>query len=818
MLKNHFLVALRNFKKKKSFTAINIFGLTIGMTVALLILTYARYEMSFDSFHPNSDDIYRVSVDIMQDGNFQVADAQCYPGAGLMAKEEFPEIDDYAMARYVGRMLFKNGDRAYNEDRVYFANPGWLTVFDWQMIDGDRETALNEPNMVLFSESAAKKYFGDEDPIGKMVNMIPGGGEVTMKVNGVFKDMPKNTHLAFDVLVSWQTGVKYMNWKYDEWNGNNEFLYLLSNQPDLDEEFENRLNEAYYAKHEDERGGEALRVYPLTDIHLKSNRTFEAGPNGSEAMVNILLMVAVFVLAIAWINYINLSTARAMERGKEVGVRKVLGSTKKSLIFQFFTEAILINLLAMVLTLTGLQGVLPLFNKLTGLSLTFDLFSDPVLIAQLVAMFVVGALASGLYPSLVLSNYRPLVVLTGRLKDSGKGLLLRKGLVVFQFTATMLLLVGTITVYNQVNFMRTQDLGMNIDRTIVVKSPLVADSRENLAEKRNTFRNEASRLSQVSSVAYSATLFGQGDGDMNTATGLNVVTTGIGKGINFAFFDVDDQFIPTFDIELLAGRNFNKETEVEALDDPGNYHVLILNESSRKLFGFASNEAALGEKIWFANNQYAVIGVMNDYNHNSLKTEVSPIIFLYDKTGNSAEFASVKIKGSKNSGDSYKAVLTQLESVYRDVYPASDFDYYFLDEQFNEQYKADQQFGLVFSIFSGLSILISILGLFGLGLYEMQQRIKEIGIRKVLGASVGNIIRLLSTNFLKLILVSVVISLPLAYLGVDAWLDSYAYRIGISWFLFVLPAVTILLVALVTIITQTLNVARRNPVDALRYE
>lgn len=818
MLKNHFLVALRNFKKKKSFTAINIFGLTIGMTVALLILTYARYEMSFDSFHPNSDDIYRVSVDIMQDGNFQVADAQCYPGAGLMAKEEFPEIDDYAMARYVGRMLFKNGDRAYNEDRVYFANPGWLTVFDWQMIDGDRETALNEPNMVLFSESAAKKYFGDENPIGKMVNMIPGGGEVTMKVNGVFKDMPKNTHLAFDVLVSWQTGVKYMNWKYDEWNGNNEFLYLLSNQPDLDEEFENRLNEAYYAKHEDERGGEALRVYPLTDIHLKSNRTFEAGPNGSEAMVNILLMVAVFVLAIAWINYINLSTARAMERGKEVGVRKVLGSTKKSLIFQFFTEAILINLLAMVLTLTGLQGVLPLFNKLTGLSLTFDLFSDPVLIAQLVAMFVVGALASGLYPSLVLSNYRPLVVLTGRLKDSGKGLLLRKGLVVFQFTATMLLLVGTITVYNQVNFMRTQDLGMNIDRTIVVKSPLVADSQENLAEKRNTFRNEASRLSQVSSVAYSATLFGQGDGDMNTATGLNVVTTGIGKGINFAFFDVDDQFIPTFDIELLAGRNFNKETEVEALDDPGNYHVLILNESSRKLFGFASNEAALGEKIWFANNQYAVIGVMNDYNHNSLKTEVSPIIFLYDKTGNSAEFASVKIKGGKNSGDSYKAVLTQLESVYRDVYPASDFDYYFLDEQFNEQYKADQQFGLVFSIFSGLSILISILGLFGLGLYEMQQRIKEIGIRKVLGASVANIIRLLSTNFLKLILVSVIISLPLAYLGVDAWLESYAYRIGVSWFLFVLPAVTILLVALVTIITQTLNVARRNPVDALRYE
>ncbi|MCE7991814.1 MAG: FtsX-like permease family protein [Roseivirga sp.] len=818
MLKNHFLVAFRNFKKKKAFTAINVFGLTIGMTVALLILTYARYEMSYDRFHPNADNIYRVSVDIMQDGNFQVADAQCYPGAGLMAKEEFPEIDDYAMAREIGRILFNNGGTAYNEDRVYLTNPGWLTVFDWQLIDGDRETALNEANMVLLSESAAKKYFGEENPMGKMIGMTTGGAEVPMKVNGIFKDVPENTHLGFDILVSWETGVKYMEWKYDEWGGNNEFMYLLSNQAELDEDFEDRFNEGYWTKREAERGNERLRVYPLTDIHLKSNRTFEAEANGSEAMVNILLMVAAFVLAIAWVNYINLSTARAMERGKEVGVRKVLGSSKKSLIIQFFTEAILINLLALILTLTSLQGALPLFNNLTGLSLTFDLFNDPGLLAQLAGMFVLGALASGLYPSLVLSNYKPLTVLTGRLKDSGKGLLLRKGLVIFQFTATMLLLVGTITVYNQVNYMRSKDLGMDLERTIVVKSPLVTDKRDIRIEKRNTFKNELTRMSQVAAVSFSGTLFGQGDGDMNTTTGLQSVTTEIGKGLNFSFFNVDDQFIPAFDIELLAGRNFNRETEVEAVDDPGNYHVMILNESSRKLFGFASNEAAIEEKIWFGNNHYKVVGVINDYNHNSLKSQVSPIIFLFDKLGRHADFMSVKINAGSNADDSYKSVLADLQDVYRDVYPTSDFEYYFLNEQFNEQYKADQQFGLVFSIFSGLSILISILGLFGLGLYEMQQRIKEIGIRKVLGASSSNIIGLLSINFLRLIIISVIISLPIAYLGADAWLDSYAYRIGLSWVLFVIPAVTIVLVAMITIITQTLNVARRNPVDALRYE
>lgn len=818
MLKNHFLVAFRNFKKKKAFTAINIFGLTIGMTVALLILTYARYETSYDRFHPNADNIYRVSVDIMQDGIFQVADAQCYPGVGPMAKNDFPEIDDYAMARELGRMLFKNGDKAYNEDRVYFTNPGWLTVFDWQLIDGNRETALNEPNMVLLSESTAKKYFGDENPMGKMIGMIPGGDEVPMKVNGIFKDVPDNTHMGFDILVSWETGVKLMEWDYNEWDANNEFMYLLSNQPSLGKEFEERFNQAYYNKDQDEKGKESLTIYPLTDIHLKSNRTFEAEVNGSETMVNILLMVAAFVLAIAWVNYINLSTARAMERGKEVGVRKVLGSNKRSLIFQFLTEALLINLLALILTLTSLQGALPIFNNLTGSSLSFDLFNDTGLLGQLAAMFVIGALVSGLYPSLVLSNYKPLTVLTGRLKDSGKGLMLRKGLVIFQFTATMLLLVGTITVYNQVNFMRTVDLGMNLEQTIVVKSPLVTDKRSKRMEKREAFRNELVQMSQISSVSFSGTLFGQGDGDLNTITAVKAVTSGIGKGVNFAFFFVDDQFIPTFDIDLLAGRNFNKEIEVEEVDKPGRFHVLVLNETSRKLLGFASNEAAVNEKVWFANNQYVVAGVIGDYHHNSVKSEVSPIILMYDKYGYSAEFASVKVNVGENSGEGYKAVLSQLESVYREIYPASDFDYYFLDEQFNEQYKADQQFGLVFSIFAGLSILISIMGLFGLGLYEMQQRIKEIGIRKVLGANAGSIIQLLSMNFLKLILVSVIISLPLAYLGVDAWLDSYAYRISLSWYLFVLPAIVILLVALVTIITQTLNVARKNPVDALRYE
>ena len=816
MFRNHFLIALRNFRKKKAFTGINIFGLTIGMTVALLILIYARYELSYDRFHPDADLIYRVSVDLYDDGKFQAADAQCYPAVGPMAIEEFPEIADYGMARHVGRILLRKDQTAFNEDRMYFADPGWLRVFDWQMIHGDRETALSKPDQVVLTESAARKYFGDQNPVGEMIELLPGGGKVSVMVTGVVKDVPENAHLHFDVLVSWESGVKYMDWKLDNWNGNNEFMYLKAKN-ELDTEFEDRFNATFYKRTEYEAEDERLKVYPLTDIHLKSDRTYEAESNGSQATVNILLMVSVFILAIAWVNYINLATARAMERGKEVGVRKVLGSTRRALMVQFLTEAVLINLLALILTVTSIQGVLPLFNRLAGTALVFDLFSDTQLIWQLGLLFVVGTLASGFYPSLVLSGYKPLAVLTGKLKTSSKGLLLRKSLVIFQFAATMFLLVGTITVYRQVNFMRQQDLGVDLEQTVVINAPIVEGENEQMNQWRSTFKTEAERLSQVQQVTFSGTVFGQPITDMNSTNGVKAVSTEMGDGATFYFYYIDESYVPTFDLELLAGRNFEKNSEVP--NEEGDFfYSMLINETSRKLLGFASAGEAVGEKVQLGKNQFTVVGVMADHNHNSLKSKVFPMFYLLDHDGSGADFFSVKMRSGAGNGESYKAVLSSLESVFRSVYPGSDFDYYFLDERFNEQYQADQQFGIVFSTFSGLSVLISILGLFGLGLYEIQQRIKEIGIRKVLGASVSGIIQLLTQHFLRLILISVVIALPLAYFGMDQWLNGYAYRIGLNWVLFVVPAILILFIALATVIGQTIKVARKNPVEALRYE
>ncbi len=819
MLRNHLLVALRNIGKRKAFTFINTLGLTVGMTVCLLILTYARYEMSYDRSHSNADRIYRVTVDMYNGEAFQVADAQCYPGVGLLATEEFPEIEEYAMARHYGRFLFKNGNIAFNEDRAYIANPGWLTVFDWEMIAGDRETALDEPGRLVISESMAKKYFGDENPMGKMLTVVPGGDEIPMMVNGIFKDVAHNNHLKFDVLISYETAVQAMGWKYENWNGNNEFMYLLSNQPELSDDFEERFNAAYYARTEPrEERGDALVLQPLTDIHLKSDRTYEAEVNGSQTIVNILLVVAVFVLIVAWVNYINLATARAMERGKEVGVRKVLGSGKGALIRQFLVEAAFLNLLAIVLTITSIQLVLPVFNDLAGVQLSFNILNDPQMLMQVITVFIIGTLASGLYPSLVLSNFRPLAVLSGKLKDSHSGLLLRKGLVVFQFLITMLLLVGTVAIYKQVNHMRSQKLGVDMAQTIIVKSPVVADDGKQQYEKRQTFAAELARISQVEGVTFSETIFGQGTNDMNSSTGIYSVQDKAGEGVNFYFFHVDDQFVPNFDLKVLAGRAFDRKLESPFEDTDRQFQGMMINETSRKLLGFASNEDAIGKKINRWGRIFNIIGVFNDYNHHSLKTEVDPTVFFFDKTGLRSNYTAIKVAGSSNPGQSYKSALAQIEKTYREVYPASDFDYYFLDEHFNEQYRADQQFGTVFTTFALITIFVSILGLFGLALYEIQQRIKEIGIRKVLGASAPTIIRLLAKDFMKLIFISVIVALPLAYFGMDAWLSSYAYRIEISWYLFVLPAVVLLVVALGTIIGQTIKVARRNPVDALRYE
>lgn len=817
MIKNYFNIAFRNFKKRKAFTFINILGLTVGMTICLLILTYARYELSYDRFHSKADDIYRVTVDIYNGNTFQIADAQCYPGAGLIAKEQLPEVTDYAMARNFGRIVFKYENTAFNEDRAYFVNPAWLKVFDWEMIKGDAETALSEVNQIVLTESAAKKYFGNEDPIGKTMTLIPGGGSVDMQVSGVVKDVPDNTHLTFDILVSYESAIRYLGSTYTDFNGNNEFMYLLTNQADQ-KVLKQKLNEAYFQATDNfEERGDSLAIQPLTDIHLHSDKTYEAQANGSAEMVNILMVVSVFVLVIAWVNYINLSTARAMERAKEVGLKKVMGSSRRALIAQFLTESFILNFFAVVLTLTLIQGVLPFFNNLAGVSLTFNVLNEPNLLSQILLIYLVGSLASGIYPAFVLSGHRPLAVISGKMKDSQSGLLLRKGLVVFQFTITMLLLVGTFTIYKQVNYMRNIDLGVDMSRSLEIELPILADYDKATAQKQ-TLMDELLRLPQVDKVAFTESSFGTGSEHLNTTTGVIAPETGMGRNVNFSFFRIDDRFLSTFEVELLAGRLFSKELETAFEDAPRQGQNVIINEVARKALGFNTNEAAINKKVNRGDRPFTIVGVVADYNHNSVKYAVEPMAFFYDTDRSSSNFVMLKLNGVDNTTAGFSASIKGIEKAFRTAYPASDFQYAFVNERFNQQYRADQQFGTVFTSFSLLTIFVAILGLFGLILYEVQQRIKEIGIRKVLGASVPSIIKLFSSNFLRLIGLSILIAIPVAYYVLNQWLSGYASRVDIGVVMFVVPALVLLLIAMLTIVAQSIKAANGNPVKALRYE
>lgn len=814
MLKNHIFIALRNFKKRKSFTFINILGLTVGMTVCLLILAYAKYELSYDRYHQHSDSIYRVSVDLYSGDVLHTQDAQCYPSVGPMAVESFPEIENYAMARHIGRILIKRENIAFNEDRVYFANPGWLEIFDWEVIQGNPEEALDQPDEVVLTESVAKKLFGNDEAIGQTLTLVPGGGEVEMKVTAVIKDVPQNTHLKFDVLVSWQSGVKYLDWSEDNWNANNEFMYLLANTP-LDASFDDKLNAALEERVKEDRE-EKLITQPLEDIHLYSDKSFEAEANGDIMIVNILLIVAAFVILVAWVNYINLSTAKSLERAKEVGVRKVLGTSRGTLMFQFLMESFIINLLALILTFTCLQGVLPIFNSFSGLELQINLFKDQQLIWQVITFYIIGSIVSGLYPAFALSKYKPLVVLRGKLRDSKRGSFLRKGLVVFQFLITMVLLVGTFVIYLQVAHMRNQKLGFDKDQVLVLRAPLLPDSDEVISNKLNMLRSELNSIPQIRHVGFSETMIGRGTVDLNSTTGLSSIENNIGNELNFYMYRVDTAYLNALGIELLAGRNFDHSLDASAFADDSNLiSGIILNETGREMLGFTNNEEAVNSPVKLWGRERRVVGIIDDYNHNSLKLKVDPLFMMFDKHLASTNFISVKL--AEGAAD-YSRILASIETKFRFVYEGSDFEYYFLDQAFDQQYKADQQFGTIFTSFSIITIFVAILGLFGLVLYEVQQRIKEIGIRKVLGASVSSIIRLFSMDFLKLIMISIVISIPVAFLSMKEWLSGYAYRIDLNIFLFVIPAILLVVIALSTIIIQALRVAKSNPVDALRYE
>ncbi|SDK86063.1 putative ABC transport system permease protein [Catalinimonas alkaloidigena] len=814
MLRNYFLIAWRNLKKNKVFSLINLLGLAVGMAACLLILQYVSFELSYDDFRRSN--IHRV-VDAFSTLNGEVTSqrAQTTPAIAPAMRRDLPEVIRAARVVHTGPLMsdpvLQVGDRSFHEERIYFADSSFLNLFSYQLTQGDVNRALAQPNSVVLSQRMADKYFPGQDPLHQTMTFYQGErGPLALQVTGVFADLPAATHLHTDVLVSFNS----IPFNLDEvWDWGNFYNYVelapgtdpAAMEAKLATFLERYLGD-WLAQLRAEGSRYQLVLQPIQTIHLDSDLQAEAEANGSRRAVEFLVVIALFILVIAWINYLNLTTAKSAERAREISIRKAVGSSRRQLMGQFLAESVLVNLGAAALALTLSQLLLPWFSTLVGspLATTFQ----PWVGWATVGLFLVGAFCSGFYPAFVLSAYPPLRGLKSRSVTSPQGVHTRKVLVVFQFAASIALIAGTLAVQRQLQYMQEQDLGLQLDQTLVVKGPGIKDST--YQHHLTYFKQEAARLPSVQRVAVSSSVPGQ---RVSWGRGFYRPNQPDARQ-SVHIIAIDEDFFDLYGAKLAAGRNFSEEITSDR-------EAVIFNEEAIRLLGFPDAESAIGQSVVWdeSGNQHLekqIVGVVKDFHQQSLHQAVGPIVFALKRYLNApwaGEYYSFKLKT-----DRLPATLDQLQTTWAQAFQESPFDAFFLDDFFNAQYQADQQFGRVFGLFAGLAIFIACLGLFGLSSYTLLQRTKEIGIRKVLGAEVPGLVRLLAQDFIRLVLIASVLAIPLVYLGIRQWLTHYAYRTDISWPLLALPVGVVLLIAVCTISFQTVKAAFSNPVEALRSE
>lgn len=802
MLRNYLTSILRYVSRNKAFTCINMLGLAIGMMACMLITEFVMHEFSYDDFHVKKDRIYRLQLDRYNKGEITTQWAAGAMGIGPDVKDNFPEVEEYV--RLTGSSaLFSHGDVFFKEEGVYFATDKFFEVFSVPLIHGVDSMLLKEPFKVVLSESLAKKYFGNENPMGKILR---NNGREDYQVTGVFRDLPPNTHMKINALFSYSSFESMVNnpEAMRSWHWDGHFTYLLLDERADPQEFEKKLR-VFSEEHEAEelkRAGAAMvfHLQPLPDIHLDSNFMYEFKPNGDRQSAYFLTIVAALILVIAWINYINLSTAKSIERAREVGVRKVMGSFRIQLVQQFMFEAVLLNLIAVAIAVLLVILLTPSFSELTGRELGYVLFQEKMFWLWMGSLILAGALLSGLYPAFVLSAFRPVEVLKGRFKNTSKGVLFRKGMVVAQFVASITLIVGTFTVYRQIRYMQEQKLGVNIDQTVVVQSPNIVDST--YSKKFQFLKQQLLQHPEVSAVTAASSVPGRQPGW--NAGGIRRLSQREDESNQYRVIMMDHDFIKAYGLEVLEGRGFSGELANE------NKNVLI-NESAARLMGFAAIEEAINDDIFFWGDTFRIVGVLKDYHQESLKKAFEPLVFRYNNAPGG--FYSIKF----NTSD-VKRSLAKFEDHWKALFPGNPFIHFFLDEHYNQQYQADQQFGKVFGVFSILAIFIACLGLFGLSSLTAIQRTKEIGVRKVLGATLRSILALMGRDYLLLLVVSIVMSVPLAWWIMEGWLQEFAYRIPLTWWIFAVPSLAVVVIALFTVSLHTYRTARTNPATSLRYE
>lgn len=788
MIKNYLKTAFRSLLKNKGFTFINVFGLALGLATCLLIVFYVVDEMSYDRYNTRYGDIYRVNTDLKYGGAVTSFAIAAPPVGDAMAKE-FPEVERSTRLALAFNLRFKKGNEIIQEDQTLYCDPNIFDVFTLPMIAGDPKTALKDPNNVVISEKAAKKYFNSTDVIGKTLTTVNNDGNRTYKITGVIKDIPGQSHFKADFLFGLDAN------QGKGWNGFTFNTYILlkpgADPKRLEAKFDGLLRrhidtkDFNYSKFAAHGNYIRLSLTRLKDIHLTSNRQRELGANGDIQYVYIFSAIAIFIMVLACINFMNLSTARSANRAREVGVRKVLGSSRTHLVAQFLAESLIVTLAAAIIAVVIAWVLLPFFNQVSGKELSISLQTFTWLLPALLVIVVVVGILAGAYPAFFLSAFQPVHVLKGKLSAGFKGSKLRSFLVVFQFAISIFLIIGTLVVYNQLNYIRNKDLGFNRNQVLIVKNVTTLKDPKILKQE----------IKQIPGVV-NATL------TSFLPTGIlrfpNVFDSRQTKSIQGEFWTVDEDYISTMGMKLASGRNFSNQLATDS-------SAMIVNETAAKMLGYHGDPS---ERI---NTKYHIIGVVKDFNFSSLRDNVTPLVMVMAPDW----MASLSIK--VNTGN-LPAVMSRIESAWKQLSPNQHFEYSFMDEDFNAMYANEQRMGKLFIIFTTLAIVIACLGLFGLAAYAAEQRNREIGIRKVLGASVSNLVTMLSGDFIKLVFISILISSPLAWLVMQKWLQGYAYREQIHWWFFAVTALGALLIAFVTISFQSIKAAMANPVESLKNE
>ena len=801
MFRNYLTTALRNLQRNKLYTVINVLGLAVGVACFILIMLYVQDELSYDQYHSKADRIYRLVEKIELEGQGEESSSNPFPVAPTL-KNDYPGLIEHAVRFFnfqVDKRTLKIGDLKFAEKQVFFADSNVFEVFDFPLLKGNPKEALAGPNLIVISEEMGRRYFGDEDPVGKIIEYE---GNIPLEVTGVFDEIPTQSHFQFQALISFPT-LKPMVGQtfYKNWVWNPNWTYLLLAEDVAPEELEGQFPifiEKYYPDFIKTQITHYLQ--PLSDIHLNSHLDYEIEPNSNKSTIYIFSLIGFFILLIACINFMNLATARSAKRAQEVGMRKVLGAHKGQLIRQFIGESMVMSFLSLLVALFLISIALPFFNQIAGKNISQDLLLAPQFLCMLLGIGVVVGLLSGLYPALYLSSFLPVRVLKGKLKSSRGDRIFRKGLVITQFAISLVLIISTAVIYDQFDFMRSADTGFTKDQIVVIPT------KPEIIPKIELFREELLKHPEIKNL----TIMNEIMGVHHNVHEYNYEGMEPGKWIYFPSLIVNEDFVETFDLEIVAGRDFSREIST---DDTAS---IIINETMVKHLGWGTPQKALGKQFYTPRGKERVVGVIKDFHFVSLKDKIRP--FVLDITSGSAKSFFTKNIAVRISPKKMKESLAYMDKVWTSMSPDHPFDYTFLNSELDNLYRDESKLGDLVGYFSILAVFIACLGLFALASFTAEQRTKEIGIRKIMGSSIYGIIQLLAVDFMKLVFFANLIAWPLAWYMMQEWLTGFAYHTKMQWWVFLAAGLVVIFISLATVITQAYKAGRTNPVLALREE